>query len=81
MIATAVIAGPGTGYVFASRRKEPTMGLEDKLSNKSEDAKGKAKEAVGGATGDDELKNQGKADQAKSDIKDAGEKIKDAFKH
>ncbi|MCD9199566.1 CsbD family protein [Aeromicrobium wangtongii] len=57
------------------------MGLEDKMSNKAEDAKGKAKEAVGGATGDDELKNQGKGDQAKSDIKDAGEKIKDAFKH
>jgi uncharacterized protein YjbJ (UPF0337 family) len=57
------------------------MGLDDKLSNKGEDAKGKAKEAVGGATGDEELERQGKGDQAKSDIKDAGEKIKDAFKH
>jgi uncharacterized protein YjbJ (UPF0337 family) len=57
------------------------MGLDDKLDNKGEDLKGKAKEAVGGATGDDELERQGKGDQAKSDIKDAGEKIKDAFKH
>jgi uncharacterized protein YjbJ (UPF0337 family) len=57
------------------------MGLDDKLSNKGEDAKGKAKEAVGSATGDEELERQGKGDQAKSDIKDAGEKIKDAFKH
>ncbi len=57
------------------------MGLDDKLSNAGEDAKGKAKEAVGGATNDDELKRQGKGDQAKADIKDAGEKVKDAFKH
>ncbi len=57
------------------------MGLDDKADNKAEDLGGKAKEAVGKLTGDDELKNQGKGDQAKSDIKDAGEKIKDAFKH
>jgi uncharacterized protein YjbJ (UPF0337 family) len=57
------------------------MGLDDKADNKLEDLGGKAKEAVGNATGDDELKNQGKGDQIKSDIKDAGEKVKDAFKH
>ncbi|MDX6277771.1 MAG: hypothetical protein QOJ72_1899 [Nocardioidaceae bacterium] len=57
------------------------MGLDDKADNKLEDLGGKAKEAVGNATGDDELKNQGKGDQVKSDLKDAGEKVKDAFKH
>ncbi|KAA1396005.1 CsbD family protein [Aeromicrobium ginsengisoli] len=57
------------------------MGLDDKLSNAAEDAKGKAKEAVGSATGDDELERQGKGDQAKSDLKDAAENVKDAFKH
>ena len=57
------------------------MGLDDKISNNAEDAKGKAKEAVGRATNDEELENQGKGDQAKSDLKKAGEKIKDAFKH
>lgn len=57
------------------------MGLDDKLSNKAEDAKGKAKEAVGGATDDEELERQGKTDQAKSDLKDAAENVKDAFKH
>jgi uncharacterized protein YjbJ (UPF0337 family) len=57
------------------------MGLDDKLSNAAEDAKGKAKEAVGGATDDEELERQGKGDQAKADLKDAGEKVKDAFKH
>ena len=34
------------------------MGLDDKMSNAAEDAKGKAKEAVGGATNDDELERQ-----------------------
>jgi uncharacterized protein YjbJ (UPF0337 family) len=57
------------------------MGLDDKLGNAAEDAKGKAKEAVGSATDDDELERQGKGDQAKADLKDAGEKVKDAFKH
>ncbi len=57
------------------------MGLDDKLSNAAEDAKGKAKEAVGGATDDEELERQGKTDQAKADLKDAAENVKDAFKH
>ncbi len=57
------------------------MGLEDKMENAKDDLQGKAKEAVGGVTGDDSLERQGKTDQAKSDLKDAGEKVKDAFKH
>lgn len=57
------------------------MGLEDKFSNKAEDVKGKAKEATGKATGDDELEAEGKGDQVTSDLKDAAEKVKDAFKH
>jgi uncharacterized protein YjbJ (UPF0337 family) len=57
------------------------MGLDDKISNKKQDLEGKAKEAVGKTTGDDELEAEGKTDQVKSDVKGAGEKIKDAFKH
>lgn len=56
------------------------MGLDDKISNKAEDLKGQAKEGYGDATGDDELKAEGKGDQASSAVKDAGEKIKDAGK-
>ena len=56
------------------------MGAEDKASNKIDDLGGKAKEALGSATGDDSTKNEGKLDQAKSSLKDAGEKVKDAFK-
>lgn len=50
-------------------------------NEKTEDLRGKAKEAVGAVTNDEELERQGKVDQAKSDLKEAGDKVKDAFKH
>jgi uncharacterized protein YjbJ (UPF0337 family) len=56
------------------------MSTEDKIKNKIEDLGGKAKEAIGKVTGDHDTRNEGKADQAKSDLKGAGEKVKDAFK-
>jgi uncharacterized protein YjbJ (UPF0337 family) len=56
------------------------MGLADKASNKAEEVKGQGKEVAGQATDDDELKAEGKGDQAKANIKQAGEKIKDIFK-
>lgn len=56
------------------------MSAEDKLKNKIEDLGGRAKEAVGKATGDHETRDEGRTDQAKSSLKDAGEKVKDAFK-
>jgi uncharacterized protein YjbJ (UPF0337 family) len=56
------------------------MSATDKAKNKIEDLGGKAKEAVGNVTGDRETRNEGRADQSKSSLKDAGEKVKDAFK-
>lgn len=56
------------------------MSTEDKISNKVEDVKGKFKEGAGDATDDERLENEGRADQTKSDLKQAGEKVKDAFK-
>lgn len=56
------------------------MSNQDKLKNKIEDLGGRAKEAIGRATGDHETRDEGRADQAKSNLKDAGEKVKDAFK-
>jgi uncharacterized protein YjbJ (UPF0337 family) len=56
------------------------MGNDDKLKNTAEEKLGEAKEAFGKASGDDELKNEGKADQTKGSLKQAGEKVKDAFK-
>jgi len=53
----------------------------DKIKNAVQNAQGKAKEAVGRATGDKRTEQQGKGDQAASDLKNAGENVKDAFKH
>ncbi|WP_329560430.1 CsbD family protein [Kitasatospora sp. NBC_01266] len=56
------------------------MSGEDKIKNAAEKAKGKAKEATGQAVGNERLTAEGKADQAKGDLKQAGEKLKDVLK-
>ena len=61
-------------------RKGTRMGLDDKTANKAQELKGEAKEGVGRATDDEELQAEGQADQAKGNLKQAGEKVKDAFK-
>lgn len=57
------------------------MSATDKIKNKIEDAGGKAKEALGKVTGDHDTEAEGRKDQSKADLKDAGEKVKDAFKN
>ena len=56
------------------------MGTDDKARNVQQNVKGKAKEAWGEATDQERLAAEGEADQAKADLKQAGEKVKDAFK-
>ena len=56
------------------------MAFDDKVDNKAEEMGGKVKEGVGKATDDEQLEAEGKTDQACSNVKQAGEKIKDAFK-
>lgn len=56
------------------------MGFTEKAKNAAEDLAGKAKEAAGKVTGNDELEAEGKKDQAKSSLKDGVEDVKDAFK-
>ncbi|RYC14287.1 CsbD family protein [Nocardioides zhouii] len=56
------------------------MGIADKAKNAAQDIAGKAKEVAGDVTNNDELKAEGKKDQAASDLKSAGENVKDAFK-
>ena len=55
------------------------MGLDDKIGNAAQKLGGQGKEAAGDATGDQDLKAEGQTDQAKGDLKQAGEKIKDVF--
>ena len=64
--------------VGSDNAPEVPMGFDDKVDNKGEELKGRAKEAAGSVSGDDELKNEGRADQAESSVKQAGEKVKDA---
>lgn len=47
-------------------------------SGKSEEMKGKAKEAAGALTGDEDLKDQGRQDQSEGKVRQAGEKVGDA---
>ena len=56
------------------------MGLQDKISNKADELSGKGKQATGEATGDEDLKAEGQVDESKGNLKQAGEKVKDAFK-
>jgi uncharacterized protein YjbJ (UPF0337 family) len=56
------------------------MGWDDKLKNKKDEAEGAVKEQFGKATDDEEMEREGRTDQTKSNLKQAGEKVKDAFK-
>ena len=61
-------------------KRGTVMGLDDKISNAAEEAKGKVKEATGKATGDDSAAAEGKGDQASADVKQAAEKVQDTVK-
>jgi uncharacterized protein YjbJ (UPF0337 family) len=56
------------------------MSAKDEVKNTAETAKGKAKEGTGKATGNESLEAEGRDDQAKGYLKQAGEKIKDVFR-
>jgi uncharacterized protein YjbJ (UPF0337 family) len=56
------------------------MSAEDKAKNAAEKTTGKIKEGAGKMTGDQSLEAEGRGDQAKGDLKQAGEKVKDAVK-
>jgi uncharacterized protein YjbJ (UPF0337 family) len=54
------------------------MSIATKIAHKAEAVKGSAKRMVGRLTGSRRVQAEGRADQAKGDIKQAGAKIKDA---
>ena len=56
------------------------MAATEKAKNTTQQAKGKIEEMAGKISGDDSLQVRGKADQTKGNLKQAGEKVKDAFK-
>lgn len=58
--------------------------MSDNLENKTDKLAGKAKEALGAATDDESLKQKGRNEQTKADVKDAVgdavDAVKDRFK-
>lgn len=49
------------------------------IENKLDQVVGDTKEKIGGATDNEDLQAEGALQNAKGNLKDAGEKIKDAF--
>ncbi|MBT2235699.1 CsbD family protein [Nonomuraea sp. NEAU-A123] len=56
------------------------MSNADKIKAKAQEVAGTAKERVGDATDDESLQAEGKTEKVKGNLKQAGEKVKDAFK-
>ena len=57
------------------------MGIDDKAQHKGEELGGKAKEAAGKLTDNEQLEAEGKVEQTKAKLKQAGDEAKDAFKN
>lgn len=55
------------------------MSATDKIRDKAEEAKGRVKESAGEALDDPYMEGEGKAEKASGNLKQAGEKVKDAF--
>ncbi|HWD45457.1 MAG TPA: CsbD family protein [Actinomycetota bacterium] len=52
----------------------------NKTRNAAQKAKGQVKEAAGRATGDRRLEAEGRSDKTRANLKQAGEKVKDALR-
>ncbi len=57
------------------------MSKKNKAKNATQVAKGHVEEAAGKLSGNERLEEDGKVDQMKGNLKQAGEKIKDAVKN
>ena len=57
------------------------MSIGRKIAHKAEAAKGTAKKIFGRATGNTRLRTEGRVDQFKGNTKQAGDNVKDAFRH
>lgn len=57
------------------------MSVGKKFAHKVEAAKGSVKKVFGRATGNTRLRAKGRVEQFKGNTKQAGDNVKDAFKH
>ncbi len=56
------------------------MGFSDKMNNKAKELRGRMKRNAGEVTGDRELQARGRAEEMAGNLRQAGEKLKDAFR-
>jgi uncharacterized protein YjbJ (UPF0337 family) len=77
----ALFAGAGHPLAPPSLQKGFAMSASDKIKNAAEDLAGKAKEATGNLSNNDEKVAEGKRDQTSASAKQAGENVKDIFKN
>jgi uncharacterized protein YjbJ (UPF0337 family) len=64
----------------AADDKAARKAARNKTRNTAQKVKGQVKEAAGRVTGDRRLEAEGRADKTKANLKQAGEKVKDAFR-
>ena len=57
------------------------MSILKKIRHQAQTTKGKAKKGTGRITGNRRLKTEGRADQVTGEVKQATDKVGDAFKH
>ncbi|MCK9893773.1 CsbD family protein [Frankia sp. AgB32] len=56
------------------------MSFADKVRNKMNELRGRGKATAGQATGDRDMRAEGRGKQSVADLRQAGEKTKDAFR-
>lgn len=59
---------------------EVTMSLSDKIDNKLKELRGRIKRNSGEVTGDPSLQAEGRSEERRAHLRQAGEKVKDAFR-
>jgi uncharacterized protein YjbJ (UPF0337 family) len=67
-------------FPAAARGQSTPMSTAKKARNTVDRLTGQAKEKIGDATGNDRLRNEGKADQVKARVRQTGERLKDAVR-
>jgi uncharacterized protein YjbJ (UPF0337 family) len=63
------------------RERQPPMSIAQTIAHKAETIKGSIKKMTGRATGSRRLRAEGRGDQVKGNTKQAGAKVRAAFRH
>ena len=70
----------GPGGSGAPRREVVDVGFADKFTNKLQKLRGRMKRNAGAVSGDRRLEAEGSSEEVRGGLKQAGEKVRDAFR-